>query len=73
MKNKPDPALLQTSYLSSEIKKDTKISWDYPFKEDTLYSVDGLHPWSDSRYKIFMLRAHLSIQLEHCWSGLSQL
>jgi hypothetical protein len=26
MKNKPDPALLQTSYLSNETKKDTKIS-----------------------------------------------
>jgi hypothetical protein len=25
--------LLQTSYPLNEIKKDTKISWDYPFKE----------------------------------------
>jgi hypothetical protein len=32
MKNKPDPAMLQTSDLSNETKKDTKISWDYPFK-----------------------------------------
>jgi hypothetical protein len=31
MKNKPDPALLQTSYLFKEIKKDAKISWDYSF------------------------------------------
>jgi hypothetical protein len=26
MKNKPDQALVQTSFLSNEIKKDTKIS-----------------------------------------------
>jgi hypothetical protein len=33
MKNEPDLALLQTSYipLTNEIKKDTKISWYYPF------------------------------------------
>jgi hypothetical protein len=31
MKNNSDPPLLQTSYISNEIKKDTKISWDYPF------------------------------------------
>jgi hypothetical protein len=31
-KNKPDPALVGGSYLFNEIKKDTKISWDYPFK-----------------------------------------
>jgi hypothetical protein len=34
MKNKPDPALLGTSYLSKQKnkEKDTEISWDYPFK-----------------------------------------
>jgi hypothetical protein len=32
MKNKPDPAPLRPSNLSNEIKKCTKISWDYPFK-----------------------------------------
>jgi hypothetical protein len=31
MKNKPDPVLLWASNLSNKIKKDTKISWDYPF------------------------------------------
>jgi hypothetical protein len=31
MKNKPDPAILGPSNLSNEIKKDTEISWDYPF------------------------------------------
>jgi hypothetical protein len=31
LKNNPDPAL-RTSYLSNEIKKDTKISRDYPSK-----------------------------------------
>jgi hypothetical protein len=30
-KNKPDPALLQPSNLSNEIKTGTKISWDNPF------------------------------------------
>jgi hypothetical protein len=35
MKNKPDPALFQISYLSNGIKtKDTQISSDYPFKSD---------------------------------------
>jgi hypothetical protein len=33
MKNKLDPAILQPSNLSNEIKKDTKISRDYPFKQ----------------------------------------
>jgi hypothetical protein len=33
MKNKPHPALLWPSNLSNEIKKGTKISWDYPFNE----------------------------------------
>jgi hypothetical protein len=37
MKNKPDLALLGTSYLSYEIKKDTKISWDYPFKHKNFF------------------------------------
>jgi hypothetical protein len=32
MENKPDPALLRASYLSNEIKKKAKISWDSPFK-----------------------------------------
>jgi hypothetical protein len=32
MKNKPDPALLRPLNLSNEIKKGSKISWDYPFK-----------------------------------------
>jgi hypothetical protein len=32
IKNKPDPALVGGSYLFNEIKKDTKISWNYPFK-----------------------------------------
>jgi hypothetical protein len=31
MKNKPDLAILRTSYLSNEIKKDTQISIDHPF------------------------------------------
>jgi hypothetical protein len=31
MKNKTKLALLQTLYLSSEMKKDIKILWDYPF------------------------------------------
>jgi hypothetical protein len=35
MKNKPHPALLWTSYLSNEIKKDTKISWEYLFAKVT--------------------------------------
>jgi hypothetical protein len=32
MKNKTDPALLRASYLPTEIKKNTQILWDYPFK-----------------------------------------
>jgi hypothetical protein len=32
MKNKPDPALFGTSSIQINEKKDTKISWDYPFK-----------------------------------------
>jgi hypothetical protein len=31
MKNKPDPALLRPLNLSHEIKKGTKILWDYLF------------------------------------------
>jgi hypothetical protein len=32
MENKLIPAVLLTYYLSQEIKKDTRISWDYPLK-----------------------------------------
>jgi hypothetical protein len=32
-KNEPAPALLRNSNRSNEIKKDTKISWNYPFYE----------------------------------------
>jgi hypothetical protein len=50
MKNKPDTALLGTSYLWNEIKKDTKISWDYPFNLfwHTIYRTNCYEEPSDA-------------------------
>jgi hypothetical protein len=43
MKNKPYPALLQTSYLSKEIKKWYQNLVSYPFKKIILNTTCSVH------------------------------